>query len=33
MKSITDKFENDEINNVDKVLQSNYEFKFRRDYY
>jgi len=33
MKSITDKFKNDEINNVDEVLQLNYEFEFRRDYY
>jgi len=33
MKSITDEFKNDEINNVDEVLQLNYEFEFRRDYY
>jgi len=29
MRSITDKFENDEINNADEVLQLNYEFEFR----
>jgi len=29
MKSITDDFENDETNNADQVLQSNYEFEFR----
>jgi len=33
MRSITDEFENDETNNADEVLQSNYEFEFRRDYY
>ncbi len=33
MKSITDEFKNDEINNADEVLQLNYEFKFRRNYY
>ncbi len=33
MRSITDQFKNDEINNADKVLQSNYEFEFRQDYY
>jgi len=29
MKLITDEFKNDEINNVNEVLQSNYEFEFR----
>jgi len=29
MKLITDEFENDEINNIDEVLQLNYEFEFR----
>ncbi len=29
MKSITDKFKNDEINNADEVLQLNYEFEFK----
>jgi len=29
MKLITDDFENDETNNADQVLQSNYEFEFR----
>jgi len=33
MRSITDEFENDEINNVDEVLQLNYELEFRQDYY
>ncbi len=33
MKSITDEFENDEINNADEVLQLNYEFEFRQNYY
>ncbi len=33
MKSITDKFRNDETNNADEVLQLNYEFEFRQDYY
>ncbi len=33
MRSITDEFKNDEINNADEVLQLNYEFEFRRDYY
>ncbi len=33
MKSITDEFKNDETNNTDEVLQLNYEFEFRRDYY
>ncbi len=33
MNSITDEFKNDEINNADEVLQSNYEFEFRQDYY
>ncbi len=33
MKSITDEFKNDEINNVNEVLQSNYEFEFRWNYY
>ncbi len=29
MRSITDEFKNDETNNADEVLQSNYEFEFR----
>ncbi len=33
MKLITDKFRNSEINNTDEVLQLNYEFEFRWDYY
>jgi len=33
MRLITDEFKNDEINNANKVLQLNYEFKFRQDYY
>ncbi len=33
MRLITDEFENDETNNADEVLQSNYEFEFRQDYY
>ncbi len=33
MRLITDEFENDETNNVDEVLQLNYEFKFRQNYY
>jgi len=33
MRSITDEFKNDEINNADEVLQSNYEFEFKQDYY
>jgi len=33
MKLITNKFKNDEINNVNEVLQLNYEFEFRQDYY
>ncbi len=33
MRSIIDEFKNDEINNVDEVLQSNYEFEFRQNYY
>ncbi len=33
MKLITNEFKNDEINNADEVLQLNYEFEFRWDYY
>ncbi len=33
MKLITDEFENDETNNSDEILQLNYEFEFRWDYY
>ncbi len=29
MRLITDEFKNDEINNVNEVLQLNYEFEFR----
>ncbi len=33
MKLITDEFKNDEINNADEILQLNYEFEFKQDYY
>jgi len=29
MKLITNEFKNDETNNADEVLQSNYKFEFR----
>ncbi len=33
MKLITDEFKNNEINNADEILQLNYKFEFKHDYY